>query len=194
MWSPCCDGTSLPHGPTVVKRSREEYRGSRALNNSHDHLLDDVSRHRIFWYSMTLEQFIAWGRNKIAWLTRPMEEDEELSRDAANAIRECGDRAFDLNLPDAVVACQTSATMKAPAEAKAIIAAAVAEAMRRMPVNVQEQADYYDVHRAATYLGITVGAVRNLVSDGKLKCRNRAGNRYRFTKAELDEYRRNYSR
>jgi excisionase family DNA binding protein len=48
--------------------------------------------------------------------------------------------------------------------------------------------DWLDSKAAAEYLGISVGTVHNLVSEGKLPRHGPKGSRQRFRRSELDTY------
>ena len=48
--------------------------------------------------------------------------------------------------------------------------------------------DWFDVEQAAFYLRVSVGQVRNLVSEGRLPRHGPKGHRLRFRRSELDTY------
>jgi excisionase family DNA binding protein len=48
--------------------------------------------------------------------------------------------------------------------------------------------DWLDAGAAAAYLGVSVGQVRNLVSEGRLPRHGPKGHRLRFRRSELDAY------
>jgi len=83
---------------------------------------------------MTLENFLLWCEGRIQELDHP-EPDESHFTDAATIIRRCGKHALKLGPPDAFVACQIDTEMLSSGTAKDILVEAVAEAMRKMPVN-----------------------------------------------------------
>jgi excisionase family DNA binding protein len=48
--------------------------------------------------------------------------------------------------------------------------------------------DWLGVEGAADYLGVSVGQIRNLVSEGRLPRHGPKGHRLRFRRSELDAY------
>ena len=79
---------------------------------------------------------------------------------------------FELELPDDVL------------EAIAVRAAALV----KDELGLELVDDWLDAEAAADYLGVSVGQVRNLVSERRLPRHGPKGHRLRFRRSELDAY------